>query len=57
MTTQFLQCLIPGFNLLRLEHEEIDTDNHHLNVNVLAAPELPEIAATNSSEDPKILDI
>ena len=34
MTTQFLQCLLPGFNLLRLEHEEIDTDLHHLTVNV-----------------------
>jgi transposase len=34
MTTQFLQCLLPGFNLLRLEHEEIDTENHHLTVNV-----------------------
>jgi transposase len=34
MTTQFLQCLLPGFNLLRLEHEEIDTDQHHLTLNV-----------------------
>jgi transposase len=29
MTTQFLQCLLPGFQLLRLEYEEIDTDGHH----------------------------
>jgi transposase len=34
MTTQFLQCLLPGFKLLRLEHEEIDTENHHLTLNV-----------------------
>ena len=34
MTTQFLQCLLPGVNLLRLEHEEIDTDQHHLTLNV-----------------------
>jgi transposase len=34
MTTQLLQCLLPGFNLLRLEHDEIDTENHHLTVNV-----------------------
>jgi transposase len=34
MSTQFLQCLLPGFNLLRLKHEEIDTDQHHLTVNV-----------------------
>jgi transposase len=34
MTTQFLQCLLPGFNLLRLEHEAIDTDQHHLTLNV-----------------------
>jgi transposase len=34
MTTQFLQCLLPGFNLLRLEHEEIDTENYHITLNV-----------------------
>jgi transposase len=34
MTTQFFQCLLPGFNLLRLKHEEIDTDQHHLTLNV-----------------------
>ncbi|WP_309727843.1 hypothetical protein [Chamaesiphon sp. OTE_75_metabat_556] len=34
MTTQFLQCLLPGFNLLRLEYKEIDTENHHLTLNV-----------------------
>lgn len=34
MTTQFLKCLLPGFQLLRLEHEEIDTDGHHITVNV-----------------------
>lgn len=34
MTTQFLQYLLPGFNLLRLEHEEIDTENYHLTLNV-----------------------
>jgi transposase len=32
MTTQFLQCLLPGFQLLRLEEEEIDTDGHHITV-------------------------
>jgi hypothetical protein len=30
MNTQFFKCLLPGFNLLRLEHEEIDTENHRL---------------------------
>jgi transposase len=34
MTTQFLQYLLPGFTLLRLEHEEIDTENYHLTLNV-----------------------
>jgi transposase len=34
MTTQFLQCLLPGFNLLRLEHDRLDTDNNHLTLNV-----------------------
>ena len=34
MTTQFLEYLLPGFNLLRLEHEEIDRDNYHLTLNV-----------------------
>lgn len=32
--TQFLQNLLPGFNVLRLEHEEIDTDRQHLTLNV-----------------------
>jgi transposase len=34
MTTQFFQSLLPGFNLLRWEDEEIDVDQHHLTVNV-----------------------
>jgi transposase len=34
MTTQLLQCLLPGCQLLRLEHEEIDTEGHHITVNV-----------------------
>jgi transposase len=34
MTTQFLECLLPGFQLLRLEEEEIDTEEHHITVNV-----------------------
>lgn len=40
MTIQFLQCLLPGFNLLRLEHEEIDTENHHLTLNVASTQTL-----------------
>ena len=40
MTTQFLQCLLPGFNLLRWEHEEIDTENHHLTLNVASTQTL-----------------
>jgi transposase len=32
--TQFLKCLLPGFQLLRLEHEEIDTDEYHITANV-----------------------
>jgi transposase len=42
MTTQFLQHLLPGFNLLRLEHEEIDTDHHHLTVNVSSTQTLAQ---------------
>ncbi len=42
MTTQFLQHLLPGFNLLRLEDEEIDTDNHHLTVNVSSTQTLAQ---------------
>jgi len=36
--------LLPGFNLLRLEHEEIDTDQHHLTVNVSSTQTLAQCA-------------
>jgi transposase len=42
MTTQFLQCLLPGFNLLRLEHEEIDTENYHITLNVSSTQTLAQ---------------
>jgi transposase len=32
--TQFLQYLLPGFKLMRLEHEDIDTEGHHITANV-----------------------
>lgn len=31
---QFLQCLVPGSNLLRLENYELDTVAHHLTISV-----------------------
>jgi zinc-finger of transposase IS204/IS1001/IS1096/IS1165 len=34
MSLQFLQCLLPGANLLRLERYEIDAENHQLTLSV-----------------------
>lgn len=34
MTAQFLPCLLPGSNILRLEDCEIDIDSYHLTLSV-----------------------
>lgn len=42
MSTQFLQCLLPGANLLLLEHYEIDAENQQLTLRVSSTQTLAQ---------------